>query len=124
MSSRFFYVLLKFTPKIRTYSEPRTKQYGAVVEVPKDLVQRKRSEIMNENSREKAIALDLARKAALGTFPTVEERVVGLYHEDAIWYEEKPPVMNERPCDNEENGTKVWRIEVLPPQFPKTYWPD
>ena len=66
------------------------------------------------------IARDLARKAALGTFPTVEERVVGLYHEDAIWYE-KPPLMNERPCDNEENGTRAW---VLPPQFPKNYWPD
>ena len=122
MSSRFFYILLKFTPKIRTYSAPRTKQHGAVVEVPKDLVQRKRSEIINENPSEKAIALDLARKVALGTFPTVEERVVGLYHEDAIWYEEKPPGMNERPCDNEENGTRAWRIAVLPPQFP--YWPD
>jgi hypothetical protein len=124
MSSRFFYIQLKFTPKMRTYSAAKTKQHGAVVEVPKDLVQRQRSEIKNENPSEKAIALDLARKAALGTFPTVEERVVGLYHEDAIWYEEKPPVMNERPCDNEENGTRAWRIAVLPPQFPKTYWPD
>ena len=122
MSSRFFYVQLKFTPKIRTYCVPRTKQHGAVVEVPKDLVQRQRSEIKNEYPSEKAIALDLARKAALSTFQTVEERVIGLYHEDAIWYEEKPSVMNERPCDNEENGTRAWRIAVLPPQFP--YWPD
>ena len=38
--------------------------------------------------REKAIALDLARGVALGTFPTVEERVVGLCHEDAILYED------------------------------------
>ena len=122
MSSRFFYIQLKFTPKIRTSSAPRTKQHGAVVEVPKDLVQRKRSEIINENPSEKAIALNLARKAALGTFPTVEERVVGLYHEDAIWYEEKPPGLDERPCDNEEDGTRAWRIAILPPQFP--YWPD
>ena len=91
MSSRFFYVQLKFTPKIRTYSVPRTKQHGAVVEVPKDLVQRKQSEIIKDNRSEKAIALDLARRAALGTFPTVEERVVGLYHEDAIWYEDRLP---------------------------------
>jgi hypothetical protein len=124
MSSRFFYVQLKFTPKIRSYSLPRTRQHGAVVEVPKDLVRRKQSEIINENPSEKAIALDLARRAALGTFPTIEERVVGLYHEDAIWYEDQPPVMNERPCDNEENGTRAWRIAVLPPQFAKTYWPD
>ena len=122
MSSRFFSVQLKFTPRIRTTG--LRKQHGAVVEVPKDLVQHKQSEIIDENPREKAIALNLARRAALGTFPTVEERVVGLYHEDAIWYEEKPPVMNERPCDNEENGTRAWRIAVLPPQFPKTYWPD
>jgi hypothetical protein len=122
MRSRFFYLQLKFTPKIRTYSVPRIKLHGAVVEVPRDLVQRKRLEIINENPSEKAIALDLARRAALGTFPTVGERVVGLYHEDTIWCEEKPPVMNERPCDNEENGTRAWRIAVLPPQFP--YWPD
>jgi hypothetical protein len=124
MSSRFFYIQLKFIPKIRTYSVPRTKQHGAVVEVPKDLVERKRSEIINENLSDKAIALDLARRAALATFPTVEERVLGLYHEDAIWCEEKPPVMNERPCDKEESGTRAWRIVVLPPQFPRFYWPD
>ena len=104
MSSRIFYVQLKFTSKIRT------KQHEAVVEVPKELVQRKQSEVINENPNEKAIALDLARRAALGTFLTVEERVVGLYHEDAIWYENRPPVMNERPCDHENNGTRAWRI--------------
>ena len=122
MSSRFFYVQLKFTPKIRSYSVPTTRQHGAVVEVPKDLVQRKQSAIIKDNRSGKAIALDLARRAALGTFPTIEERAVGLYHEDVIWYEDQPPVMNERPCDNEENGTRAWRIAVLPPQFP--YWPD
>ena len=110
MSNRFFYVQLKFTPKIRTYGVPRTEQHAAIVEVPKDLVQRKQSEITNANPSEKAIALDLARRAALGTFSTVEERIVGLHHEDAIWYDERPPLMNERPCDYEENGTKGWRI--------------
>jgi hypothetical protein len=115
MSSRFFYVQLKFIPKSGLTELPMSKQHGAVVEVPKDLVQRKQSEIINENPREKAIALDLARRAALGTFPTVEERVVGLYHEAAIWYEDRPPVMNERPCDHEENGTRAWRIVLGPP---------
>ena len=110
MSSRFFYVQLKFIPKSGLKELPTSKQHGTVVEVPKDLVHRKQSEIINENPREKAIALDLARRAALGTFPTVEERVVGLYHEDAIWYEDRPPVVNERPCDHEENGTRAWRI--------------
>jgi hypothetical protein len=46
-----------------------------MVEVPKDLVQRKQSEIINDNPREKVIVLDLARRAALGTFPSVPERV-------------------------------------------------
>src|ERR1700692_4311816 len=124
MSSRFFYVQLRFIPKSGLKGLPMSKQHGAVVAVPKDLVQHKQSEIINDNPREKLIAFNFALRVALGTFPAVEERVVGLYHEDAIWWEEKPPVMNERPCDNEENGTKVWRIEVLPPQFPKTYWPD
>ena len=110
MSSRFFYVQLRFIPKSGLTELPMSKQHGAVVEVPKDLVQRKQSEIINENPREKVIVLDLARRAALGAFPTVEERVVGLYHEDAIWYEDRPPVVNERPCDHEENGTRAWRI--------------
>ena len=66
---------------------------------------------MNENLTEKEIAIDLARKAALGAFPTVPEGVVRLYDEDPpIWYEDRPHVMNERPCDNEVNGTRAWRI--------------
>ena len=110
MSSRFFYVQLRFIPKSGLKGLPMSKQHGAVVEVPKDLVQRKQTEIIDENRKEKATALELARRAALGTFPTVEERVIGLYHEDAIWYENQPPIMNERPCDYEENGTRAWRI--------------
>ena len=54
MSSRFFYVQFKFTPKIRTSSVPTNKQHGAVVQVPKDLVQRMQSESINENLSEKA----------------------------------------------------------------------
>src|SRR5260370_37925725 len=109
MSNQFFYFQLKFIPKI---GYTFTVEREVVVEVPKDLVHRKQSEIINENPSEKAIALDLARRAALGTFLTVEERVVGLYHEAAIWYEDRPPVMNERPCDHEENGTRAWRIAL------------
>jgi hypothetical protein len=111
MSDQFFYVHLKFTPKIGTDRAPMTKQHEAVVEVPKDLVQRSRSETSNENPREKVMVLDLARKAALGAFPTIPERVVGLYDVDQpIWYEDRHHVVNERPCDNEDNGTRAWRI--------------
>src|ERR1700748_2922148 len=111
MSKQFFYVQLKFTPKVGTDRAPITEPHEAVVEVPKDLVQRKQAEIMNDNPREKVIVLDLARRAALGAFPTVTARVVGLYSEDQpIWYEDRPHVMNERPCDHEENGTRAWRI--------------
>jgi hypothetical protein len=90
---------------------PITRQREVVVEVPKDIVQRSQSELANENPREKAIALDLAKRAALCTFPTVPERVVGLYDEDpAIWCEDRPHVMNERASDHEENGIRAWRI--------------
>ena len=88
-----------------------TKQHEAVVEVPKDLVQRNQSGSSTEKPREKVIVLDLARRAALGTFPTVPERALGLYDEEQpIWYEDRTHVMNERPCDNEENGTRAWMI--------------
>jgi hypothetical protein len=96
MSDRFFYLQLKFTPKIgHTFTDER----GVVVEVPKGLVKRK-SKLINEGLTE-VIVLDLAKSAALGTFPTEAERVVDLYDEDPpIWYRDRPPVMNERPCDH------------------------
>ena len=111
MSSQFFYVQLKFTPKMGIDRVPAITQHEAVVEVPKDLVQRKQSEDTNANSREKVIVLELARRAALGTFPSIPERVIGLYDEDPpIWCADRPHVMNERRCDNEENGTRAWRV--------------
>ena len=106
MGDRFFYLQLKFTPKIgHTFTDERE----LVIEVPKDLVQR-RSKSINENLRE-VIALDLAKSAALGTFPTESERALNLYDEASpIWYHDRPPVMNERPCDHEEDGIRAWRI--------------
>ena len=106
MSDKFFYLQLKFIPKSgHTFSDERE----VVDEVPKDLVQRK-SESINESLKE-VIALGLAKSAALSTFPTEAERVVDLYEEDPPnWYSNRPPVMNERACDYEENGTRAWRI--------------
>jgi hypothetical protein len=106
MGNRSFYLQLKFTPKIgHTFTDERE----LLVEVPKNLVQR-RSKSTNENLKE-VIALDLARSAALGTFATEAERVLGLYHEDPPnWHLDRPQVMNERACDHEENGTRAWRI--------------
>jgi hypothetical protein len=80
-----------------------------VVEVPKRLVQRK-SESINESLKE-VIALGLAKNAALGTFPTEAERAVDLYDENPpIWFRDRHPIMDERPCDHEENGTRAWRV--------------
>ena len=106
MSNQFFYFQLKFIPKIgHTFADERE----VVVEVPKDLVQRK-SESVNESLKE-VVALSLAKSAALGTFPTEAERAIELYDEDPpTWYHERLPVMNERPCDHEENGTRAWKI--------------
>jgi hypothetical protein len=106
MSDQFFYLQLKFIPKIgHTFTDERE----VVVEVPKNLVLR-RLESINESLRE-VIALDLARSAALGTFPTESERALNLYDEASpLWYPDRPPVMNERPCDHEEDGMRAWRI--------------
>jgi hypothetical protein len=106
MSDQFFYLQLKFIPKIgHTFTDERE----LIVEVPKDLVQRK-SESINESLRE-VIALDLAKSAALGTFPTESERALNLYDEASpIWYHDRPPIINERPCDHEEDGIRAWRI--------------
>jgi hypothetical protein len=80
-----------------------------VVEVPKDLVQRK-LESINESLKE-VIGLGLAKSAAFGTFPTEAERGEALYGEDPpILYQDRPPVMNERPWDNEDNGIRAWRV--------------
>jgi hypothetical protein len=55
--------------------------------------------------------MEIARGAALNTFPVLAERVVGLYDEALpAWRQNRFHVMNERPCDHEENGTRAWRI--------------
>jgi hypothetical protein len=106
MRNRFFYLQFKFTPKIgHTFADQR----GVVVEVPKNLVQR-RSDLTDESLKE-VIALGLAKSAALGTFPTEAERVVDLYEEEPpVWCPGRLPIMNERPCDHEENGIRAWKI--------------
>jgi hypothetical protein len=110
MSELYFYVRLKFIPKFGITSGLNVKQHEAAVEVPKSLVQRMQSELINENPREKAIALDFARRAALAIFSTGADPVAWPYDEDALWCEDRHPVMNERPCDHEKNGTRAWRI--------------
>jgi hypothetical protein len=111
MNQQFLYIQLKFTESIRTAARPTPHQREVVIEVPRDLLQSKRSHLANELEREKIIALDLARRAALSTFPTVAERAVELYDEDLpTWRENRFHVMNERPCDHEENGIRAWRI--------------
>jgi hypothetical protein len=105
MNDLYFYLKLNFTPKFGTRIYRNTSEHTVAVEVPKDLVRRKRSESLNATVRETAVALNLARDAALKTFSD-EAR----YDEDAIWCDSRPSVMNERPCDHEENGTRAWRI--------------
>jgi hypothetical protein len=106
MSDQFFYVHFTFTPRKGAHDHRRE----AVVEVPRDLVQREQSQATNEHSREKAIALDLARRVALDTFESGTDRIAWPDDEDAVWYEDRPLIINKRPCDHEENGTRAWRI--------------
>ena len=120
MNEQFLYIQLKFTQKIRTAAMPMPHQREVVIEVPRDLLQSKQSHLANDIPREKIIAMDLARRAALSTFPTVAERAVELYDEDLpTWRENRFHVMNERPCDYEENGTRAWRIawEIVPAEL-------
>jgi len=106
MSDQFFYLQLKFIPK---FGHTFTDEREVLVEVPKELVQRK-SESISEGLRE-VIAVDLAKSAALSTFPTELERAPEVYDEaPPNWYADRPPVMDERACDYEENGTRAWRI--------------
>jgi hypothetical protein len=85
---------------------PTPHSREVIIAVPRDLVQSGRSELAHD----KAIAIELARRTALCTFPVVTERAMGLYDEGSpIWREDRPHVMNERPCDHEENGTRAWR---------------
>lgn len=107
MSQQFFYIHFRFTPKIRTDAILNPHPREVVVEVPRDLIYSGQS----KSTHEKAVAIDLARRVALGTFPTLAERVIGLYDEDPpIWYEDRHHAMNERPCDQEENGARAWRL--------------
>ena len=78
-------------------------QSEVVVEVPKDLIH------CEHPDEEKVIALEIARASALGTFPAVDEQT-GVVDDPPIWHEERPHVMNERPCDHESNGIRAWRI--------------
>ncbi len=112
MSDEYFYVRFRFSPKIGVRTEPTTRQHEAVVEVPRDLVQRKRSEFTNEKPREKAIALDLARRAALALFSTGEQRLASQYDEDVLWCVDRHPATNERPCDYEDDGIRAWKIPL------------
>lgn len=109
MSDEYFYVRFRFSAKNGVRTGQTTRQHEAVVEVPRDLVARKKSD-SDENPREKSIVLDFARRAALALFSTGDQRVVWPYDEDALWCEDRHPVMSERPCDYEDEGVRVWRI--------------
>jgi len=90
-------------------------QSEVVVEVPKDLIHCEHPESSTGNDEEKVIALEIARASALGTFPAVDEQT-GVVDDagSPIWHEERPHVMNERPCDHERNGIRAWRIAGVP----------
>jgi hypothetical protein len=112
MSGEYFYVRFRFSPKIGVRTRPAARQHEAVVEVPKYLVQRRQLELINKNPREKVIALDFARRAALAVFSTGEQRLASPYDEDVLWCEDRHPVMDERLCDYEDDGIRAWKIPL------------
>jgi hypothetical protein len=98
LSDNAFVVRLIFRPKGETRAVLLIRPYAAVVEVPKNLVRQKRSELIGQNLSEKALALELARQAALATLSTDAEPVVWPCDEEALWYEDRPYVMDEKAC--------------------------
>ena len=106
MSDQFIYLQLKFIPKVgHTFTDERE----VVIEIPKGLITSK-SQLINEGLEE-VLALDLAKLTALGTFPTDAERALDLYDEyPPIWCRDRPPVMDERACDHQQDGVRAWRI--------------
>jgi hypothetical protein len=95
MNKQFFYARLRFTPKA-TRALPTPTPREVIVEVPKDLAERKESEITNEVLR-RMFALDLARSAALHTFRT-EEQDIKLYEEGRpTWLDDRVSVMRRAP---------------------------
>ena len=108
MSEQFFYVEFVFTPKRGCQIE----HHRVVVEIPKCLLVKQLAASANGKSGERLMILKLANSAARAAFrnaPGMREAEFP-YHEDAIWYEERLPMMNERPCDFSENGINVWLI--------------
>ena len=103
MAEKSYYVELTFTSKETHF------RWQAVVEVPNTFVLPRQTELVNKDKKEKAVALDLARKVAVAAFSGAQ-RVVGTYHEDAVWYDDRPSLMDERVCDHGEGGVRVWRI--------------
>jgi hypothetical protein len=108
MSEQFFYVEFAFTPKRGSGID----RHRVAVEIPKSLVGEQLAASADGKSEERLIVLKLANSAARAAFrnaPETEEAEFP-YHEDAIWYEERLPIMKERPCDLSENGMNVWLI--------------
>ena len=111
MSEQFLYAQFNFTAKAKEDKIEATEQCEVVVEVPKDLVPCDHSESLTGTTEEKILALGIARITALGTFPKAGKRVAEGYDAGVpLWREERHPVMNERPCDHEENGVRAWMI--------------
>ena len=67
MTEQFFYVYLKFTPKSVSLAAPIGNPHEIVVEVPRGLINHRQSDLVGQDFKEKAIALDLARDVALKT---------------------------------------------------------
>jgi hypothetical protein len=103
MAQQPYYIALAFN------SKQADIRWQAVVEVPNAFVLRKQTELVNKDRTERAVALDLAREVALAAFSGAK-RLVWPYHEDVLWYGDRPSLIEQRACDYEENGIRVWRI--------------
>jgi hypothetical protein len=111
MSKQFLYAQLNFIHHTTRGTVVTAHQSEVMVEVPKDLVHCDHPETPSGNDEEKSIALEMATISALSTLPILEaQKAIQYVAGMPIWHEERPYVMNERPCDQEKNGIRAWRM--------------
>jgi hypothetical protein len=110
MSKQFLYAQLNITHQTTRGTIVTAYESEVMVEVPKDLIHCEHPESRTGNDEEKTIALEIARVSALSTLPSVDDRIAVIHDAGSpIWLEDRPHVMNERPCDHEKNGIRAWR---------------
>ena len=109
LSDNVFVLRLIFTQKSEMGTVPLIRRH-ATIQFPvfchSEAVRVHRSKFIGESDRSQ-----VARQAALAILSTNAEPVLWPC-DDALWYKDRPYVIDEKTHDYEENGVKVWKISL------------